>query len=69
MRVRPELSKAPMQAVQLVAAIVNYAGSSEELLEITTRLWPKLRAYHGHTHLRLMPAGKTEGDSIYVELS
>lgn len=68
MRVRPELSKAPISVMQLVAAIVNYAGTSEELLEIATRLWPQLQVYHGHTHLRLMPTGTTEGDSIYVEL-
>jgi len=68
MKVRPERSKASVPEVQLVAAIVNYAGTSEKLLEMTTRLWPQLQVYRGHTHLRLMLAGKTEGDSIYVEL-
>lgn len=68
MKVRPERSKAPVPVVQLVAAIVNYAGTPEKLLEMTARLWPQLQVYRGHTHLRLMLAGKTEGDSIYVEL-
>lgn len=68
MKVRPERSKAPEPAVQLVAAIVNYVDASEKLIEMTTRLWPQLQVYRGHTHLRLMLAGKTEGDSVYVEL-
>jgi len=68
MKVRPEQSKAPVPVVQLVTAIVNHAGTPEIVLEIATRLWPQLRVYRGHTHLRLMLAGKTEGDSVYVEL-
>ena len=68
MKVRPERSKAPEPAVQLVAAIVNYVDASEKLIEMTTRLWPQLQVYRGHTHLRLMLAGKTEGDSVYAEL-
>lgn len=68
MKVRPERSKAPVPAVQLVAVIVNYADTSEKLIEMTTRLWPQLQVYQGHTHLRLMLAGKIEGDSVYVEL-
>ncbi|HRK36242.1 MAG TPA: hypothetical protein PLJ47_16720 [Candidatus Hydrogenedentes bacterium] len=67
MKVRPERSKAPAPVVQLVAAIVNCAGTPEKLLEMATRLWPQLRVYRGHTHLRLMLEGKTEGDSVYVE--
>lgn len=68
MRVRPERSKAPAPVVQLVAAIVNFAGTPEKLLEMSTSLWPQLQFYRGHTHLRLMLAGKAEGDSVYVEL-
>jgi len=68
MRVLPELSQATAPVTQLVAAIVGYAGTTEEFLEITHRIWPRLQVHHGHTHLRLMPSGKIEGDSIYVEL-
>ena len=69
MIVRPELSKAPAPVVQLVAAIANYASTPEKLLATATRLWPQLRVYRGHTHVRLMLAGTTEGDSVYVELA
>lgn len=68
MKVRPEESNATVQVVQLVAAIVNYAGTSGRLLEIAGKLWPQLQVHRGHTHLRLLLAGKAEGDSIYVEL-
>jgi hypothetical protein len=68
MKVRPEQSKAPVPVVQLIAAIVDYAGTPDKLLEMTMGLWPLLQVHRGHTHLRLMLAGKTEGDSVYVEL-
>ena len=68
MKVRLERSKAPAPVVQLVAAIVNCAGTPERLLEMATSLWPQLQSYRGHTHLRLMLEGKAEGDSVYVEL-
>lgn len=69
MRVRTELSHADGHTMLLVAAILDYADTSEEVLEIAARLWPRLRVHHGHTHLRLMPSGEIEGDSIYVELA
>lgn len=68
MRVLPELSHATAPATQLVAAIVNYANTPEEFLEITRRIWPRIQVHHGHTHLRLMPSGEMEGETIYVEL-
>ena len=68
MRVLPKLSKAPPPAIRLVASLVEYVNTSEELLKITAQIWPQLQVYHGHTHLRLMPTGDAEGDSIYVNL-
>ena len=68
MRVRPELSQAAASLVQLVAAVMAYTDTSEEFLEITRRIWPRLQIYRGHSHLRLMPSGEGEGESIYVEL-
>lgn len=68
MKVRPEQSKAPVSVLQFVAAIVDYAGTPEKLIEMTMRLWPLLQVYRGHSHLRLMFGGKIEGDSVYVEL-
>ena len=68
MRVLPKLSKAPPPVIRLVASIVECVNTSEELLKITAQIWPQLQVYHGHTHLRLMPTGDAEGDSIYVDI-
>jgi hypothetical protein len=68
MRVLPKLSKAPAPVIRLVISLVEYVKTSEELLEITAQIWPQLQVYHGHTHLRLMPTGDAEGDSIYVDI-
>lgn len=68
MKVRPDQSRATAPTVQLVTAIANYAKTDEEAVEIAARIWPQLQVYRGHTHLRLLLAGRTEGDSIYVEL-
>jgi hypothetical protein len=68
MRVRPELSQAPASVMQLVTALVNYAGTSEEFLKFTCRIWPRLQVHYGHTHLRLTPSGETEDESVYIEL-
>jgi hypothetical protein len=68
MRVRPELSQATAPVTQLVAAIVNYAGTPKDILDVAGRIWPCLRIYYGHTHLRLIPSGEIDGKSVYVEL-
>jgi hypothetical protein len=68
MKVRPDQSRAAAPTVQLVTAIANYAKTDEEAVEIAARVWPQLGVYRGHTHLRLMLTGKTERESVYVEL-
>jgi len=68
MRVRPELSQATSEVMQLVTAIVGYSRGPEEVLEIAGLLWPRLCVHHGHTHIRLMLLGKHGYNSIYVEL-
>jgi len=68
MRVLPKLSQAPAPVILLVAALVKCVNTSEELLKISAQIWPQLQVYHGHTHLRLMPTGDAEGDSIYVDI-
>lgn len=68
MRVLPKLSKARPPLIRLVASIVECVNTSEELLKIAAQIWPQLQVYHGHTHLRLMPTGDADGDSIYVDI-
>ena len=67
MRVLPKLSKAHPPVIRLVASIVECVNTSEELLKIAAQIWPQLQVYHGQTHLRLMPTGDADGDSIYVD--
>lgn len=67
MRVRPELSNVSEPVVQLSVAIVNCVRTPDEVIELATRLWPRLFVYRGHSHLRLMPDGDAGRGSIYVQ--
>ena len=68
MKVQSEASHAPQVTIDLVQAIARYAKTTDEFIQIATKLWPQLRVYRGHTHLRLMTTGDPVTDSVCVEV-
>ena len=69
MEIKADESRAPEPLVRLIEALANYAATPDQLVAMATKLWPQLRVYRGHTHLRLTPTGDVGSDSIHVELT
>ncbi len=72
MKIQLQDSRGEPKLLKLVDAIAAYASDNKELERICAAIWPGCNFYNGHTHTRVMPLGKGDGEkkaSIYVDLT
>ncbi len=53
--------------LSLAEAIINYARSPQQLLDIAHAVWPRLSVYQGHTHWRFMTTSSSANESFVVD--
>ena len=67
MRLRRELSRGDEKALRLADSLVQHARDRAQLQDLAFALWPRLCIYEGQTHLRLIPSGRSQEESFYVD--